>query len=115
MQYRDEFNDISSLSKFHTTEILREVFAKHNNEVEEEVIQEISNTVLKKKVIQYLLPQPKKVNYQQIIGETEISGSISPSLNQLSYCTTGLQEKPFFMFLEKKKRVLQDFSRWFLL
>lgn len=49
MQYRDEFNDISSLSKFHTTEILREVFAKHNNEVEEEVIQEISNTVLKKK------------------------------------------------------------------
>lgn len=44
----DEFNDISSLSKFHTTEILKEVFAKHNIEVDKEVIQEISNTVLKK-------------------------------------------------------------------
>lgn len=35
----DEFNDILSLSKCHTTEILKEVFAKHNIEVEEEVIQ----------------------------------------------------------------------------
>lgn len=34
----DEFNDILSLFKFHTTEILKEVFAKHNIEVREEVI-----------------------------------------------------------------------------
>lgn len=39
----DAFNDILSISKFHTTEILKEVFAKHIIEVEEEVIQEISN------------------------------------------------------------------------
>lgn len=44
----DEFNDILSLSKFHTTEILKEVFAKHNIEVEDEVIQDISKTLLEK-------------------------------------------------------------------
>ncbi|XP_071337763.1 uncharacterized protein [Trachinotus anak] len=44
----EEFNDILSLSKFHTTEILKEVFAKHNIEVEEEIIQEISNSVFDK-------------------------------------------------------------------
>ena len=83
----DEFNDILSLSKFHATDILKEVFAKYNIEVEEKVIQEIS------------IIQLKKVHYQQIIGETNISGSISLSLNQLSYCMTGLQEKFLFMFL----------------
>lgn len=58
----DEFNDILSLSRFHTAEILREVFAKHNIEVAEEVTREISHSV--RKEIQYLLPHQKKVHYQ---------------------------------------------------
>ena len=41
----EECNDILSLSKFHTTEILKEIFAKHDIEVKEEIIQEISNSV----------------------------------------------------------------------
>ncbi|XP_036952445.1 uncharacterized protein LOC119018692 isoform X1 [Acanthopagrus latus] len=44
----DEFSDILSFSKFHTTKILKDVLAKHNIEVEEDVIQEISSTVFEK-------------------------------------------------------------------
>ena len=44
----EELNHILSLSKFHTTEILKEVFAKHNIEVEGEVIQDIRNIVFEK-------------------------------------------------------------------
>ena len=41
----EEFHDILSFFKFHTSAVLKEVFAKHNIEIEEEVVQEISNTV----------------------------------------------------------------------
>ena len=40
-----------SLSKFHTTAILKEVFAKHNIEVGEEIVQELCNIVFEKNPI----------------------------------------------------------------
>lgn len=95
----DEFNDILSLSKFHTTEILKEVFAKHNIEVEEEFIQEISNTILEKNPVLVTTSEKGKLStdyrrnryfrqHFSIIGPTELLYDFSKSLC-LCFCESG--------------------------